>query len=107
MMWSLALKPTWNNTPAPTPLPRVVQEESPSQVRQALDEDTYYRVDASGAEAEATVWNALPPERGLTEKELQEKAGLSRSGWGARLSARIVWCREGESNPHGLAPTRF
>ena len=25
----------------------------------------------------------------------------------ARLSAREGWCREGESNPHGLAPTRF
>ena len=41
------------------------QEESPSQVRLALDGDTYYRVsaaDALGTDAETAVWNALPPE---------------------------------------------
>ena len=54
------------------------QEESPSQVRLALDGDTYYRVDACGAEAAVVaVWNALPPEGGLTEKELETR-GLSR-----------------------------
>ena len=55
------------------------QEESPSTVRLALEGDTYRRVDTPGtdAEAEEAIYNALPADGGMTEKELED-AGFSR-----------------------------
>jgi hypothetical protein len=90
------------------------QEESPPEVRLALDATGYRRLDTPGDSGQA-VWDALPRDGGLTERELIASTNLKRNqvtkgikelgvkvreiGSGTKVDPRRFWRADAPSLP--------